>query len=220
MSRRACEGVLLGSYFEAGYFAPLRWPYSGHAGSFAMYSWPRKHELEREREREREVGLTSHSTRSLKGHGRHAGGGRGRRSEREPKGHRHWRGHQAKGPIITAIVHAHPQLQQSGATALSSGVIFDVISIILVTPTATCLPGRAAGTDALDQGQHGKRSGTTHPPPSFSSLLARPSFRRAVLTRHASLRPRAAAPLCASPLDCPRTCGHSSRAHRASGRSH
>jgi len=54
--------------------------------------------------------------------------------------------------------------------------------------------------------------------PGFSTLLARPSFLRAALPRHASLPLRAAASLCASPLDNPRICGYSSRAHRASGR--
>jgi len=55
--------------------------------------------------------------------------------------------------------------------------------------------------------------------PGFSTLLARPSFLRAALPRHASLPRRAAASLCASPLDNPRICVYSSRAHRASGRS-
>jgi len=61
------------------------------------------------------------------------------------KGHPQWRGHQAKGPIIWAIVHAHAAAlwQRSGATAVSSGAIFDVLSIILATPAATCLSGRA-----------------------------------------------------------------------------
>jgi len=55
--------------------------------------------------------------------------------------------------------------------------------------------------------------------PGFSTLLARPSFLRAALPRHASSPLCAAASLCASPFDNPRICGYSSRAHRASGRS-